>query len=304
MEMERLVLLVSALREENEAAHLLLRRHRLLLSSTKKIMEKRIPAHITKAKVKNTCDKAAIILMVAELDKLEQIYSPHMVLADDEDHVRGSLCEEAVLGPQGERGRNDGPLRAENDVRGPEEERVRNDDSLRDEADVPRPEEGRGRYDGLLCAEEDVLRLRQERGHINGSPYPAVDWDNLARVGMTRGGYGLSLPRSEALPVHACDPRPNNHPPNSNQTVAQRKQKLEEEWAAAIKTYNPMGERNKFSKIIDYDSPGVWKVPGGVYERSDANLTPISMVRMNFTVSDFLWGGAFFRILLTILLDY
>ena len=63
-------------------------------------------------------------------------------------------------------------------------------------------------------------------------------------------------------------------------------------------------ERNKFSKIIDYDSPGVWKVPGGVQERSDANLTPVSMVRMTVTVSDFLWEGAFFQILLTILLDY
>ena len=68
--------------------------------------------------------------------------------------------------------------------------------------------------------------------------------------------------------------------------------------------YDNTGERNKFTKIIDYDSPGVWKVPGGVYERSDANLTPISMVRMNFTVSDFLWEGAFFRILLMILLEY
>ena len=193
--------------------------------------------------------------MVAELDKLEQIYSPHMVLADDEDHVQGSLCEEVdVLRPEEERGRNHGSSHAQTDVRGPEEEQGRSDGSLCAQADVPGPEEergrtsgslpakadvpgpeeergrndsplrtadGDGRVQGSLAVEADVPSLGQERGHTNGSPYPTVDWDNMARLSLTRGKDTiLSMPITERFPVIACDPGPD-YPPNS--------------------TYNPMG---------------------------------------------------------------
>ena len=63
-EMERLVLLVSALREENKVAHQLLGTYRLLLSSTRKVMERRVPAHVTKARLRNTCDKATIAVKI------------------------------------------------------------------------------------------------------------------------------------------------------------------------------------------------------------------------------------------------
>ena len=254
-EMEQMVLLVSTLRKESMVAHQLLESYRLLLASTKLIMERRIPASTTKVKVRNTCDKAAIAGMVAELTKLERLYSPHKVPTEGDERVRGSLCDEVdVLRLGQERGCTQGSLRTA-------------------EVDVPRLGQERGCTQGSLrAAEVDVLRLGQERGHSNGSPYPAVDWDSMARVGMTRGGYGLSLPRSEALPVHACDPRPN-HPPNWNQTVAQRaqfKQKLEEEWEAAVKTYNPMGDR--YTPPLDQAT----RAPFGLIDGFRTNLGPIS----------------------------
>ena len=272
----RLTTLVSALREENEAAHQLLRRHRLFLISTKKIMERRIPAHITKAKVRNTCDKATIKVIVAELDKLERIYSPHMTPAGNDGRVRGSLCAQAdipglgeergrtsgslpaktdVPGPEMERGRTTGPLHDKADVPGPGQQGERTTGSLRDKADVPGPQEERGRNDGSLRGDEvDVLRLRQERGHTNGSLYPAVDWDNVARLSLTREkDITLSMPRTTPLPVHACSPTPILHPdeyphPNEglrNDAYVQRKEEIRQEMEmkrlAAQKTYNPVG---------------------------------------------------------------
>ena len=232
--MERLVLLVSALEEENKAAHQLLEAYRQILSSTRHVMERRLPLRVTEARVRNTCDKATIAIMVAELTKLERMYSPHMA---GEDRVRGSLCDEVdVLRLGQERGYTTGSLRAKVDVPGPEEERGCTQGSLR-------------------AAEVDVPRLGQERGHTNGSPYPAVDWDNMARLGMSLGGFGVSLPRSEALPVLACEPGTflNIHHVELDHygmdrvardyslTVAQLREKVVEERAAAIKTYNPTG---------------------------------------------------------------
>ena len=138
-------------------------------------MEKRLPLHVTKARLTNTCDKATIAVMVAELDKLEKIYTPHKALADKGERVRG-------LSPA-------------------------------EQADLLGPGQERGRTNGSLHAEVDVLGLGQERGRTNGSPYPAVDWDSLARLSVSRGSLGLSLPRPDALPVLACDPGPD-HPCN------------------------------------------------------------------------------------------
>ena len=77
-------------------------------------MERRIPAHTTKVKVRNTCDKATIVIMVAELD------SPHKVPADKDDRVHGlSPTEQAdLLGPRQERGCTTGSLHADTDVLG------------------------------------------------------------------------------------------------------------------------------------------------------------------------------------------
>ena len=111
--MERLVLLVSSLREESKAAHYLLKKYRLLLGSTRLVMERRIPEQVTKTKVRNTCDKATIAGMVAEQNRLEQMYSPHKVPADGDERVRGSLCLEVdLIGPRQERGYTTGSLRS------------------------------------------------------------------------------------------------------------------------------------------------------------------------------------------------
>ena len=72
-EMERLLLLVSALKEETKAAHQLLKAYRQMLCSTRQVMERRLPLRVTKAKVRNTCDTATIAGMVAELNRLEQM---------------------------------------------------------------------------------------------------------------------------------------------------------------------------------------------------------------------------------------
>ena len=85
--MERLVNLVSALKRESEVAHQLLATYRQLLSSTRHVMNKRLPLHVRKARLLNTYDKAAISVMVAELDKLERFYSPHMAPAGNDERV-------------------------------------------------------------------------------------------------------------------------------------------------------------------------------------------------------------------------
>ena len=180
-EMERLVLLVSALRRENEVAHQLLGSYRRLFSSTREVLNRRLPLHVTKARLTNTCDKATIAVMVAKLDKLEKIYSPHKAPTDAEERVRGlSPAEQVdVLGPGQERGRTHGSLRVEEDVLGPGQER--------------------GRTHGSLRVEERSCP----------PPYPAVDGDNVARLSVVRGSLGLSLPHPTSLPVLACDPGPN-----------------------------------------------------------------------------------------------
>ena len=138
----RLLLLVSALRKESMVAHQLLESYRLLLGKTRHVMGRRLLLKATKGRLVNTCDKATIEGMVAELDKLEKLYSPHMAPNDEDGRVRGSLRDEVdVLKPGEERGRNHGPLCADTDVRGPKAERGRNDGSLHDKADAPRPEE-------------------------------------------------------------------------------------------------------------------------------------------------------------------
>ena len=235
--------------------------------------------------------------MVAELDKLEQIYSPHMVLADEDDHVRGSLRDEVdVLRPGEERGRNHGSSHAQTDVRGPEEEQGRSDGSLCAQADVPGPEEERGRTSGSLPAKADVPRpeeergrndsplrtadgdgrvqgslaveanvpsLGQERGHTNGSPYPAVDWDNLARLSLTREkGITLSMPATTLLPVHACEPGPL----------------LSTSWDETelkSRTYNPMGGRYTSPKSM-FLKLGRNLHPFGAITGFRTNLGPIS----------------------------
>ena len=121
--MERLVLLMSALEEENKAAHQLLEAYRQILSSTRHVMERRLPLRVTEARLRNTCDKATTAVMVAELTKLERMYSPHMAEVD-------------VLRPEEERGRTYGSLRAKVDVLGPEEERGCTYGSLRAKVDV------------------------------------------------------------------------------------------------------------------------------------------------------------------------
>ena len=152
-EVERLVAMVSALKRENEVAHHLLESYRLLLGSTRHVMAKRLPLHVQKARLTNSCDKATIAVMVAKLDRLEEKYSPHKVPADPEERVRGlSPAEQVdVLGPGQERGRTHGSLRVE-------------------ERSCP-------------------------------PPYPAVDWDNVARLSVVRGSLGLSMPHPIQLPV-------------------------------------------------------------------------------------------------------
>ena len=93
-------------------AHQLLMMYRQLLSSTSQVMEKRLPLHVQKARLTNKCDKAAIAVMVAKLDQLQKLYSPHKVNGNMEKPVRSLFdAEQAELnGPGQERGRNNGSL--------------------------------------------------------------------------------------------------------------------------------------------------------------------------------------------------
>ena len=169
-------------------------------------MERRIPGHVTKAKVTNTCDKATIAVMVAKLDKLEKIYSPHKAPTDAEERVRGlSPAEQVdVLGPGQERGRTHGSLRVE-------------------ERSCP-------------------------------PPYPAVDWDNVARLSVVRGSLGLSLPHPIQLPVYACDPGPD-HPCNQ--------------------TYNPVACGGRYTPPPAHAT----REPFGYIEGFRTNLGPVSFPR-------------------------
>ena len=263
MEMERLLLLLSALREENEAAHLLLRKHRLLLSSTKLIMERRIPASKTRVKVRNTCDKATIKVIVAELDKLERIYSPHMTPAGNDGRVRGSLCAQADIPGLGEeRGRTSGSLPAKPDVPGPGQQGGCTTGSLQTKPDAPGPGQQGERTTGSPAVEADVPSLGHGRGHTNGSPYPSVDWDNVARLSLTREkGITLSMPEPTLLPVHACSPAPTLH---SNENLHG------DICHTALKTYNPMdGPYTLLEK-------GATHAPFGAISGFRTSLGPIS----------------------------
>ena len=93
-------------------AHQLLATYRQLLSSTRYVMDKRLPLHVRKAKLTNTCDKAAIADMVAKLDELQVIYSPHKVNGGAENPDRSLFAAEQadVLGPGQERENDDGSL--------------------------------------------------------------------------------------------------------------------------------------------------------------------------------------------------
>ena len=75
--------------------------YRRLLSSTREVMTRRLPLHVTKARLTNSHDKATIAVMVAKLDKLEKIYSPHNVNGSAEEPVRSLSDAEQVevLGP-------------------------------------------------------------------------------------------------------------------------------------------------------------------------------------------------------------
>ena len=224
----QLLLLVSSLREESTAAHNLLEKYRLLLVSTRLVMERRIPERVTRAKVINTHDKAAIEVIVAEVNRLEKLYSPHMVPADGDGRVQGPPCvDKDVRGPEGDRGRDDGPLRVD---------------------------DGNGRVQGSFRGDEgDVLRLRRERGHKNGSPYPAIDWDNLAKVSFSHGSLGLQLPQTTSLPVIACKPGPTQDAELEN-------------------TYNPTG-----GKYTPPPAPHLTTTnPFGQIEGFRTNLGPIS----------------------------
>ena len=180
--------------------------------------------------------------MVAELNRLEQMYSPHKVPADGKERVRGSLCLEVeLIGPRREQECTQDSLHV-----GEGDGRVQ--DSLR-------VGEGDGRVQGSLReGDRDVLAPRRERGHTNGSLYPAVDWDNIARLSLTREKkITLSMPEPTPLPVYACSPTPILHPDEyphpeeglSNEAFVQRKEEIRQEMMkirrAAQKTYNPMG---------------------------------------------------------------
>ena len=151
----------------------MLETYRQLLSSTRHVMEKRLPLHVTKARLTNTCDKATIAVMVAELDKLEKLYSPHMAPAGKEERVRGLSPAEQVelIGPREERGCTYGSLRAEVDVLGPEEER--------------------GRTYGSLRVEERSCH----------PPYPTVDWSAIR--------FKPSLPSPVQCPILGASQDPD-----------------------------------------------------------------------------------------------
>ena len=235
--------------------------------------------------------------MVAELDKLEQIYSPHMTPAGNDGRVRGSLCAQADKPGLGEeRGRTSGSLPAKPDVPGPGQQGGCTTGSLQTKPDVPGPQEERGRNDGplrvndgdgrvqgSLAVEGDVPSLGQGRGHTNGSPYPAVDWDNIARLSLTREKkITLSMPEPTPLPVYACSPTPILHPDEyphpeeglSNEAFVQRKEEIRQEMMkirrAAQKTYNPMG-----SPYLPPEKDAI-NAPFGVIMGFQTNLGPIS----------------------------
>ena len=122
------------------------------------------------------------------------------------------------------------------------------------------------RVRGLFCAKADVLGPAEERGHTYGSfraeveerscplPYPAVDWDNIARLSASRGSISLTLPHPIGLPVHACEPGPLLATSRDDVKLKSR-------------TYNPMGGK--------YTPPSS-SHPFGQIDGFRTNLGPIS----------------------------
>ena len=215
--------------------------------------------------------------MVVKLDKLEETYSPHKAPAAKEGRVRGlSPAEQAeLLGPGQEGGRTTGSLQAKPDVPGPGQQGGCTTGSLQTKPAVPGPQEERGRNDGplrvddgdgrvqgSLAVEADVPSLGHGRGHTNGSPYPSVDWDNVARLSLTREkGITLSMPEPTLLPVHACSPAPTLH---SNENLHG------DICHTALKTYNPMdGPYTLLEK-------GATHAPFGAISGFRTSLGPIS----------------------------
>ena len=70
-EIDHLATLVTALRQEKEVAHQLLAQYTQLLSSSKVVMERRLPMLVKKDMLVNKWDKVAIAVMVAKLDELQ-----------------------------------------------------------------------------------------------------------------------------------------------------------------------------------------------------------------------------------------
>ena len=63
-EMDRLLLLVTALRKESMVANQLLQSYRLLLGTTRDVMARRLPLQVQKARLIKSRDKATITSMV------------------------------------------------------------------------------------------------------------------------------------------------------------------------------------------------------------------------------------------------
>ena len=87
MKKEQLLLLVSALREENKVAHQLLESYRLLLGTTRHVMARRLPIQVQKVRLIKARDKDTIASMVSKLDKLQEEYYPHMAPTRKGNHV-------------------------------------------------------------------------------------------------------------------------------------------------------------------------------------------------------------------------
>ena len=175
--------------------------------------------------LENRWDATGIKAMLYQLDLLEARYSPH----------KSARTTPSSRGPQ-------------------QAEQVDQERSGQEELLPGLQLQGGCTRGSLRTVEEDVPRLGQGGGHTNGSPYPAVDWDNIARLSLTREKrITLSMPESTLLPVHACSPTPilhtdeYPHPEEGlyNEAFVQRKEEIRQEMMeirrAAQKTYNPMG---------------------------------------------------------------
>ena len=116
---------------------------------------------------------------------------------------------------------------------------------------------------------EDVLKALSvllrwtylDLGMSEGSPYPAVDWDSLARLTLSRlsGSMDIRLPHPIGLSVLACEPGPIQDVELDH---------LREERVS--KTYNPMG--------CKYTPPTYWH-PFGSIDGFRTNLGSVTFPR-------------------------